>query len=158
MRKLVAASLALLVLGGAHTGALAAKKKKKAAHQHVEGGVSIPQYAESQGCVYRSQRTLYSAAGDAINGIVGYTFEVDPATAGSKFQLDVSSGAGMDIQFYSDLGDPTDPTTAPGNVGFETAGPGGEAGTVPEGYPLAFVCLTEGPNATFTYKAGAGVK
>ena len=88
------------------------------------------------------------------NGLVGYTFEVDPKTAGKKFKLEVAGGAGMDIQFYTDLGDPTDPTTAPANVGYETPGPGGEEGTVPKGYPIAFVCMNEGANAAFKYIAG----
>ena len=95
---------------------------------------------------------------DPLNGIVGYTFEVDPKTAGKRLVLEAADGAGMDISFYSDLGDPTDPTTAPTNVPFETAGPGGEKGTVPAGYPYAFVCMTEGNNAGFSYMAGKGVK
>ncbi len=92
-----------------------------------------------------------------MNEIVGYTFDVDPKTVNKPFKLEVD-GAGMDISFYADLGDITDPATAPANVGFETAGPGGESGVVPEGYPIAFVCMTEGAEAAFTYTAGKGVK
>lgn len=157
-RKFVAAALALLVLGGVNSGALAAKKKKKAAHQHVEGGVSVPQGTQgAAGCVWRTQRALYIAFGDAINGIVGYTFQVDPGTVGTNFVLEASSGAGVDLQFYGELG--SDPTAdAPANMGYETPGLGGEEGTVPPGLPNAFICLTDGAQATFTYKAGAGVK
>lgn len=149
------AAIALLIFsvaGGAFAG-------KKGAHQHVEGTVAVPQgTGGAAGCVWRTQRAAYIAFGDAINGIVGYTFTVDPRTANKKFKLDVTgAGAGVDLQFYADLG--TDPTAdAPANVGFETPGPGGEKGTVPEGYPNAFVCLTDGANASFVYKAGAGVK
>jgi hypothetical protein len=94
------------------------------------------------------------ATGGGPNGIVGYTFEVDPKTVGKPFKLEVADGAGMDISFYADLGDPTDPTTAPANMGFETAGPGGEKGTVPPGFPIVFVCMNEGTNSGFKYTAG----
>ena len=93
-----------------------------------------------------------------VNEIVGYTFDVDPKTFNKPFKLEVDGGAGMDISFYADLGDITDPTTAPANVPFATAGPGGESGLVPKGYPIAFVCMTEGAEAAFTYTAGKGVK
>jgi hypothetical protein len=64
----------------------------------------------------------------------------------------------MDISFYADMGDATDPATAPANYPYENPGPGGESGTVPAGYPIAFVCMTEGQNGTFSYAAGKGVK
>lgn len=156
MRRLVALAASALLIAGLAGGASAGKK---GAHQHVEGTIALPQgTGGASTCVYRTQRALYIAFGDAINGIVGYTFEVDPKTNNKKFKLDVSgTGAGVDIQFYADLG--TDPTAeAPANVGYETPGPGGEEGTVPPGYPNAFVCLTEGANASFSYMAGAGVK
>ena len=130
--------------------ASAAKKPK----QVVEGSIAVPQGGgPAATCVYRAQRSIIATAGQP-NGIVGYTFDVDPATVGKKFKLTPSDGAGIDISFYSELGDPTNPTAAPTNVPFENVGPGGEKGVVPEGFPIAFVCLTDGANATFTYKAG----
>ncbi len=153
MKKVVALSIAALIaLPAVGVGsATAAKKKPK---QNVEGSIVIPQPGAAAGpCIYRTQRTLMATAG-APNGIVGYTFEVDPKTVGKKFVLEVAGNAGMDIQFYAELGDPTDPTTAPANVGYETPGPGGETGTVPQGYPIVFVCMNEGANASFTYTAG----
>lgn len=150
MRKVIASSLAIMVLGGALVAPASAGKKKKPKPQVVEGSILVPQGGNAAAtCVYRTQRTLLSAGGP--NGIVGYTFDVDPKTAGRPFKLEVSDGAGADISFYMEMGDPTDPTTAPANQPYETAGPGGEKGTVPEGFPLAFVCLTEGANATFKY-------
>jgi len=144
--------LAAVLAVGLVSFASAAKKPK--AKQKVEGSIALPQTGGPAGaCVYRTQRSIMATSGQP-NGIVGYTFDVDPATAGRKFKLTVGEGAGLDISFYSELGDPTDPTVAPSNVGFETAGPGGEKGIVPAGYPIAFVCMTEGTNATFTYKAG----
>lgn len=151
MKKLVAVASAVLVVLSVFAGSATAGKAKT---QKVEGSIVIPQPGAAAGpCIYRTQRTLMATAGGP-NGLIGYTFEVDPKTAGKKFKLVVDGGAGMDIQFYTDLGDPTDPTTAPANVGYETPGPGGETGTVPKGYPIAFVCMNEGANASFTYTAG----
>ena len=155
MKKLVAAATTALLLAAPVQSAFAGKKA--AAHQHVEGTIAVPQGGNAAAtCVYRTQRTLLSAGGP--NGVFGYTFDVDPATAGKKFTLEAGSGVGMDISFYADMGDPTDPATAPANYAYENPGPGGESGTVPAGYPIAFVCMTEGANGTFTYAAGKGVK
>ena len=153
MKRLIALGLVAVVALPAFAGsATAAKKKSKPVV--VEGSVLLPQGGGPVGaCVYRTQRSLMATLG-APNGVFGYTFDVDPKTAGTKFKLDVSDGAGMDIAFYTDLGDPSDPTTAPANTGYETAGPGGEKGTVPPGYPIAFVCMTEGVDASFKYTAG----
>ena len=143
------AVIALPVFAGSATAA-----KKKAKPQTVEGSILLPQPGGPAGaCVYRAQRSFMATLGQP-NGIFGYTFDVDPKTVGKKFTLEVSDGAGMDIAFYSDLGDPTDPTTAPANTGYETPGPGGEKGTVPPGYPIEFVCMNEGADASFEYTAG----
>lgn len=159
MRKALLLSLAALVVIGALGGsAVAAKKKKKPVVQHVEATIALPQGGNAAAtCVYRAQRALYIALGEQINGIFGYTFTVDPKTVGKPFTLEVDGGAGVDISFYGELG--SDPAAdAPANMAYETTGPGGEKGTVPPGYPNAFVCLTEGANATFMYMAGTGVK
>ena len=163
LRKIVTLALvAMVVASMAAAPAVAGKKKKKKkakpVHQHVEHSIYIPQGTQgAAGCVYRTQRALYIAFGEQLNGVFGYTFAVDPKTAGLPFKLEVGDGAGVDLSFYGDLG--TDPAAdAPGNVGFETPGPGGEEGTVPAGYTNAFVCLTDGANATFTYTAGTDVK
>lgn len=155
MRKVIALSAACLMVAGAFGGVATAGKKKAAARQQVEGTVMIPQGGNAAAtCVYRAQRTLYIAAGEQINGIVGHTFEVDPKTVGLPFKLEASDGTGFDISFYADLGDPTDPTTAPANMPYEETGLGGEEGTVPEGFPIAFVCMTDGTNGSFSYTAG----
>ncbi|HJR43994.1 MAG TPA: hypothetical protein VJ927_00150 [Actinomycetota bacterium] len=152
MKKTLATAVALLLLGAA-VPASAGKAKKKSKPQVVEGSIVVPQPGAAAGpCIYRTQRTMAIAGGP--NGVVGYTFEVDPKTVGKPFKLEVADGAGMDIQFYSELGDATDPTTAPANMGFETPGPGGEEGTVPPGMPIVFVCMNEGANSSFTYTAG----
>lgn len=155
MKKLVAAAtIAILIAAPVHS---ASAGKKAAAHQHVEGSIQLPQGASPAApCVYRTHRLMLQTFG--ANGFVGYTFDVDPATIGKKFKLEAGSGVGMDISFYTEMGDSTDPSTSPANYAFATPGPGGEAGTVPAGYPVAMVCMTEGVNGTFTYAAGKGVK
>lgn len=154
MKKLAAAATIAVLIAAPVQSASAGKK---ATHQHVEGTIAIPQGGNAAAtCVYRTQRALLTAGGP--NGIVGYTFDVDPGTVGKKFKLEAGSGVGMDITFYAEMGDATDPATAPANYAYENPGPGGESGTVPAGYPLAFVCMTEGQNGTFSYAAGKGVK
>lgn len=157
MKKTIALFASVLIVLPV-AGATAAKPKAK--RQTVEGTIALPQPASAAGasCIYRAQRTLFTAGGAQANGAVGYTFEVDKKTVNKPFKLSVSDGAGMDISFYADLGDVTDPTTAPTNVAFETPGVGGEKGKVPPGFPYAFVCMTEGAQAAFTYTAGKGVK
>ena len=151
MKRFIIFSLAAVIAFPVLAGNATAAKKPR---QTVEGTILLNQGGAAVGpCVYRTQRSLMAIAGGP-NGIFGHTFEVDPKTAGKKFVLEVSDGAGMDISFYSDLGDPADPTTAPANMGYETPGPGGEDGIVPKGFPYAFVCLNEGVNASFTYTAG----
>lgn len=154
MKKLVAAATAAVLIAAPMQSASAGKK---ATHQHVEGTITLPQGGNAAAaCVYRTQRVLLTAGGP--NGLVGYTFEVDPGTVGKKFKLEAGSGVGLDISFYAEMGNAADPASAPANYGYETPGPGGESGTVPPGYPLAFVCMTEGTNGSFTYLAGKGVK
>lgn len=155
MRKLVATATIALLLAAPVQSAFAGKKK--ASHQHVEGTITLPQGGNAAAtCVYRTQRALLQAGGP--NGVVGYTFDVDPGTVGKKFKLEAGSGIGLDISFYADMGDATDPSTAPANYPYENPGPGGESGTVPAGFPIAFVCMTEGTNGSFSYMAGKGVK
>ena len=150
MKKMIALLAAVVVVLPV-ASATAAKARK----QSVSGTIAAPQPMAADGtCIYRTQRTAFSAFGDQANSVVGYTFEVDPKTVGLPFKLKVGEGVGMDISFYADLGDPTDPTTAPANLPFETPGPGGEKGKVPAGFDYAFVCMTEGQNATFKYVAG----
>lgn len=160
MRKLIALAVVAAMATGAFSGsAIAGKKKKKLVVQHVEGTIAIPQPGGALGnCNYRPQRSIMGASNEAApNGVLGYTFHVDPKTAGQPFKLEVAGGTGdvdLDIVFYTDYGDPADPQTAPGNLGYETVGPGGEEGTIPAGYPLAFVCMAFGGNSSFTYITG----
>lgn len=157
MRKLIALALAAISVTGAVSGSAVAGKKKPVV-QHVEGTILVPQGGNAAAtCVYRTQRVLYIAMGEQVNGVFGYTFAVDPRTVNKNFVLEGPDGAGLDISFYGELG--TDPTAdAPANYAYENPGVGGEKGTVPAGYPNAFVCLTDGANADFMYMAGTGIK
>lgn len=157
MRKVGALCVAIVVAAAIPSGTAVAAKKK-APHQHVEGSVAIPQGTQGAlGCVYRTHRALYIAMGEAVNGIFGYTFQVDQKTVGKPFKIEVDDGAGVDISFYGELGD--DPTAdSPANMAYEEPGLGGEKGTVPEGLPNVLVCLTDGAAADFVYTAGKGVK
>lgn len=151
MKKLIALATTALIVAVPVQSALAGKKAP--VHQMVEGTIAVPQGGNAAAtCVYRTQRTLFSLTGQ--NEVFGYTFDVDPKTVGKPFTLEAGAGTGMDISFYADMGDVTDPSTAPANVAYENPGPGGETGTVPAGYPIAFVCMTEGANGTFSYMAG----
>ena len=157
MRKVIALALAALAVSGAVSSSALAGKKKPVV-QHVEGTILVPQGGNAAAtCVYRAQRALYIAMGEQVNGVFGYTFAVDPRTVSKNFTLEGSDGAGLDISFYGEIG--TDPTAdAPANYAYENPGVGGEKGTIPVGFPYAFVCLTEGANANFMYMAGTGIK
>jgi len=161
MRKLIATLIAALMVAGMVSGSAVAgkKKKKKPVVQHVEGTILLPQPGGAlANCNYRPQRSAMGASNEAFpNGVLGYTFYVDPKTVGQEFTLEVEGGTGdvdLDIVFYSGYGDPSDPTSAPANMGYENAGAGGEKGTIPEGFPLAFVCMAIGGDASFMYMTG----
>lgn len=94
---------------------------------------------------------------------MGYTFEVDPKTVGGKFKLEVSRGAGVDIVFMHELGSrgldyPLPGFVPPPSWAFDTPGPGGERGKIPDDFPFATVCLSDGSDASFMYTASKGVK
>ena len=161
--------LALLVVAGAVLTALpgAAVAGKKAAHQHVTGNIAMqapPADATDNpnGCYSGVHRRLAVASQMQINGIVGFHFEVDPATWGKKFRLTpVTEGVDIDITFYEAFGtteQAAETSYAPANFGFEERNTDGEAGKVPANMTMAIVCMKAGQNADLLYEAGAGVK
>lgn len=152
MKKLLAASVAALLLGGAVPATAGKAKKVK---QTEEGSIAVAvQYAGDGSCFFGLHRRLNLVAQRQAQGIVGYDFDVDPKTAGGKFKIVPSDEkADLDISFYQSIGDPEDPAGAPANVPFETREPGGESGQVPPGYPIAIVCMVTGENVDFTYTA-----
>jgi hypothetical protein len=91
-------------------------------------------------------------------------FEVDKATWGGKFKLEVTGGGAgtedLDVTFYADPGhvDPADPAQQAGiaeSGAYLTREAGGEAGLVPQTSTVALVCLAVGSgyNAEWAYTA-----
>lgn len=154
MRKLIAVAVVGLMLGAA-VPAGAAKKAK----QTEEGSIAIAAPFTDGSCFFGLHRRLNLVAQRQVQGVVGYDFDIDPATEGGKFKLVPSDeSADLDISFYQSIGDIQDPAGAPANTGFETREPGGEAGVVPPGYPIAIVCMVSGENVDFTYTATSPAK
>lgn len=149
MKKLVAASVAALLLGGAVPATAGKAKKVK---QTEEGSIALSAQYTDGNCFFGLHRRINLVAQRQAQGIVGYDFDVDEKTAGGKFKLVPSDdSADLDISFYQSIGDVTDPAGAPANVKYHTREPGGESGTIPEGYPVVIICMVTGDNVDFTY-------
>lgn len=172
MKKLVGAVLAA-VIAASFVVAPVAAAPKKAKQQHVEGSIALraPFVSTSeqlQSCFAGVHRRVTIVTQGNANGVVGYNFEVDPATHGKPFKLEVSGGyqtPDMDVTFYlngfGSLQDHIDNPpwgTNPATVNFEEREPGGEKGIVPKGATDVIVCMFEGYGADFMYMAGKGVK
>ena len=115
------------------------------------------------GCWTGWARRFWIFSGGATAGPFGSMFEVDKATLGGKFKLEVAGAVGtedLDITYYADPGkvDPTDPAQQSGIVessSYLTRKAGGETGTVPPNATVALICLAIGSgfNADWTYTA-----
>ncbi len=151
MNKPLAVLVAALLIGGA-VPATAGKAKK--AKQKQEGSIALSAQYVDGSCFFGLHRRINLVAQRHAQGIVGFDFDVDPKTVGGKFKLvPADDSADIDISFYQAIGDITDPAGAPANVKFHTREPGGESGVVPDGYPIAMVCMVTGENVDFTYTA-----
>lgn len=151
MRKLIGAVLVAMLVSGA-VPALAGKAKK--ATQKQEGSIALAAPYTDGSCFFGLHRRINLVAQRQAQGLVGYDFDVDPKTVGGKFKLvPADDSADIDISFYQSIGDIQDPAGAPANVKFHTREPGGESGVVPDGYPIAMVCMAAGENVDFTYTA-----
>ena len=164
MKKLIAAlAVGMLVTAFVPGTAGAAKKGAK---QVVEGHIASqapPAEATNNpnGCYAGVHRRIAVVTQEAINGVVGYHFAIDPKTWKKKFRLVPGSAVDLDITFYSEFGtleQATDTAYAPLNYTFENRDNNGEAGVVPPKTTRAIVCMKTGMNADFVYTAGAGVK
>ena len=163
MKKLVVLALSAALIGSLLHPATAAGKK-----QVVEGTIALPApYTDDTGCYAGLHRRFAIVTQEQVNGIMGYHFDIDPATHGGKFKLEATGGQGdvdLDIYFYSQFGTvdqvATDPLNAgsPATVQFNTREPGGETGVVPQDFTKVIVCMYGGAQgggagATFTYTA-----
>jgi hypothetical protein len=166
MKKLVSLVAAGMVVAALVPGAAVAGKKAPV-RQEVSGNIAMqapPSDATDNpnGCYSGVHRRIAVLSQMQINGIVGYHFEIDPATWGKKFRLSaVTEGVDLDITFYDGFGateQAAEPSYAPATLGFEERNNEGEFGKVPAEMTLAIVCMKTGQNADFLYEAGAGVK
>jgi hypothetical protein len=164
MKKIVSLALAAGVIAALPGAAVAGKK---AAHQHVQGNIAMqapPSDATDNpnGCYSGVHRRLSVLTSGAANGIVGFDFDVDPATWNKKFKLTPdTAGVDIDITFYAEFGtqeQAAEPSFAPANFSYETRNEAGEKGKIPAKMTKAIVCMKAGQNADFTYTGGAGVK
>ena len=170
MKKLISLGAAALIALALVPGSAVAAKGKK---QEVEGSVAFPApYTDDSGCYAGLHRRLSILSMGQANGIIGYEFDVDPATWKKNFVLEPTGGQGdvdLDIYFYSEFGTVDDVVNDPTNAGspytiqFNTRAPGGEADKVPADMNKVIVCMYGGAQgggagASFTYTAGKGVK
>ena len=164
MKKLVGVTSAALLAVSMVTGPTSAAPKQ----QKVQGEIAMmaPFYGDTFATCYSgAHRRASVLTGEQVNGVVGYSFDVDRATIGKPFVLEVTGGQGdvdLDITFYTEFGtteQALDRTHAPTNYSFEERGAGGESGVIPKGeWTKAIVCMHTGADATFDYTAGKGVK
>jgi len=162
MKKLVvaAACAAALVASLVPQASAAAKQQK------VEGSIAMmaPFFGDLNSCYAGGHRRIAVLSQGHVNGVVGYHFDIDPATWNKNFKLEVTGGQGdvdLDMTFYTEFGtveQATDTGYAPANISFEEREPGGESGKVPAEMNKAIVCMWNGMDAEFTYTAGKGVK
>ena len=171
MKKIATIAMGALLAGSLVPGSATAAKAKQ---QQVSGTIALPApFTDDTGCFAGLQRRVAILTQEQVNGVVGYHFDVDPATIGKPFVLEVTGGQGdvdLDITFYYEFGTVDDVTGDPTNAGspvsasFGTREPGGESGVIPKGdYTKAIVCVYGGQQgagaaATFDYTAGKGVK
>lgn len=162
MRKVVG-----VVAAGAVAASLMAPAQARQAKQEVTGTIALPApfvAGDVNSCYSGLHRRTAVITQEQVNGIVGYHFDIDPATWGGKFTLEVTDGQGdidFDITFYTEFGTPeqaADTAYAPVNVSYEEREPGGEVGTVPPEMNKAIVCMWAGEShqgfgGTFAYTA-----
>ncbi|MFN2544328.1 MAG: hypothetical protein ABR600_07135 [Actinomycetota bacterium] len=103
-------------------------------------------------------RRYYDATGTQGNGVIGYVFQVEPASVGGYFTLKVDSqgpanDADLDILFYNELGDTAGSVTPVSTLGYDTHAGSGETGFVPPDSRYGIVYMANGENVAFSYNA-----
>ncbi len=165
MKKLVVAACAAALIASLVPQASAGGKQ-----QTVEGTIALPApFTDDSGCFAGLHRRFAIATQELVTGVIGYHFDVDPATWNKNFVLESTGGQGhidFDITFYTEFGtveQATDTGFAPANVPFQTRKAGGEAGKVPPDMNKVIICMYtgaqgQGAAGSFKYTAGKGVK
>lgn len=170
MKKVMTLALGALLAASLVPNAVAGAPKK----QEVSGSVAISTpYTDNSGCYAGLHRRFAILTQEQVNGVLGYHFDLDPATMGKPFVMEPTGGQGhvdLDIYFYNKFGTVEDVAGDPLNAGspvtvqFNTREAGGESGIVPKGdFTKVIVCMYggdqgAGAGATFEYEAGKGVK
>ena len=131
--------------------------------QTISGNIKfLTRFTDGEGAFPGAGRRLYNVARET-NGIVSYTFPVDPETWRGRFELEITreggeglpdplSPADLGVTFYEDLADAGNSAPAT-TVEYEVRGPGGETGFVAPGSRYAIVFMSRGLDVDFTYKA-----
>lgn len=156
MKRLTLMALAVALI----TSLMPVAASGAAGGQEAEGTVLLPgpgpNGETTGGCWTGWARRAWIFSGGATAGPLGSMFEIDKATWGGKFKLEVVSGLSgsedLDVTFYADPGkvDPNDPAQQGGIVetgAYLTREPGGEQGTVPPTTTVALICLGTGTGA-----------
>lgn len=167
-------TVAILACAVVTAGLLGAPTNAAPKQQKVEGSIALPApFTDDSGCFAGVHRRLHAFTGDAINGVVGYSFAVEKATWNKPFKLEASGGGGtvdLDIYFYlgplttaEDFVEQGGDPAAPATVTFAERAEGGEKGKVPKAAENVIICMYGGGQgagfgADFTYTAGKGVK
>ncbi|HYO60838.1 MAG TPA: hypothetical protein VEU29_02960 [Actinomycetota bacterium] len=122
--------------------------------QKVDGSIKVatphPMYGD--GCLgLGAQYQLATLEQPALSGYVGYQFEVERGTWGEDFKLVAGeAGADFDLAFFRFV----HPGFVTEEYVFYATRSRAEKGVVPPGATKALVCLYDGSDAPFRYRAG----
>jgi len=160
MRRIALSVSLLLVFALAPSGAQAGGEQE---FQFVSGNIKmLTRFTDADGGFPGAGRRLWNAAHET-NGLISYTFAVEPETVLGRFELTVTreGGAGLGdpfepadlgIYFYSDLADAGN-SAAVTTAEYDRRTPGGETGFIAPDSRYAIVFMSRGFDVDLTYKA-----
>ena len=156
MRRIIGlGSLALTLLVGSQAPVQAAPGEQE--FQTVNGNVLMfTRFTDTEGGFPGAGRRLWNAAHET-NGLISYTFRVEPETWMGRFDLTVTGEAGigdpadLGIYFYEDMADAGN-SAAVTLAEYDVRKPGGEIGYVAPGSRFAIVFMSRGIDVDFSYR------
>lgn len=160
MRRTALAMSLLVAFALAPAGAQAGGEQEM---QFVTGNIKmLTRFTDADGGFPGAGRRLYQAAHET-NGVISYTFPIEPATVLGRFTLEVTreGGAGLGdpfepadlgIYFYSDLADAGN-SAAVTTAEYDRRTAGGETGFIAPDSRYAIVFMSRGLDVDFTYRA-----